>query len=51
MKIRDSLSPLGFVKDDIRVLIINKRKLSLIKEMEKASYDEALQKNEFEIYK
>jgi hypothetical protein len=51
MKIRDSLSPLSFVKDDIRVLIINKRKLSLIKEMEKAAYDEALQKNEFEIYK
>ncbi|MDQ3050329.1 MAG: hypothetical protein M3Q95_05535 [Bacteroidota bacterium] len=51
MKIRESLSPLSFVKDDIRVLIINKRKLSLIKEMEKASYDEALQKNEFEIYK
>jgi len=51
MKIRESLSPLGFVKDDIRVLIINKRKLSLIKEMEKAAYDEALQKNEFEIYK
>ncbi len=51
MKIKESLSPLSFVKDDIRVLIINKRKLSLIKEMEKASYDEALQKNEFEIYK
>jgi hypothetical protein len=51
MKIRESLSPLAFVRDDIRVLIINKRKLSLIKEMEKASYDEALQKNEFEIYK
>lgn len=50
MKIRESLSPLGFVKDDIRVLIINKRKLSLIKEMEKAAYDEALQKNEFQIY-
>lgn len=51
MKIRESLSPLSFVKDDIRVLIINKRKLSLIKEMEKAAYEEALQKNEFEIYK
>jgi|SRR5688572_12059480 len=50
MKIRESLSPLSFVQDDIRVLIINKRKLSLIQEMEKAAYDEALQKNEFEIY-
>ena len=51
MKIRESLSPMSFVQDDIRVLIINKRKLSLIKEMEKAAYEEALQKNEFEIYK
>jgi len=50
MKIRESLSPLSFVKDDIRVLIINKRKLDLIRQMEKAIYDEALEKNEFEIY-
>ncbi len=50
MKIRESLSPLSFVKDDIRVLVINKRKLSLIKEMEKAAYDEAVKKNEIEIY-
>ncbi|HMT28571.1 MAG TPA: peptidyl-prolyl cis-trans isomerase [Bacteroidia bacterium] len=50
MKIRESLSPLSFVSDDIRVLIINKRKLSLIQEMEKATYDEAQKKNEFEIY-
>ncbi len=50
MMIRDSMSPLSFVKDDIRVLIINKRKLSLIQEMEKAAYEEALKKNEFEIF-
>lgn len=50
MMIRDSMSPLSFVKDDIRVLIVNKRKLSLIQEMEKAAYDEALRKNEFEIF-
>ena len=49
-KIRESQSPLSFVKDDIRVLIINKRKLDLIKKMEKAIYDEALQNNDFEIY-
>lgn len=50
MKIRESMSPLSFVKDDIRVLIINKRKLDLIREMEQSTYDEALKKNEFEIY-
>lgn len=50
MKIRESMSPLSFVKDDIRMLIINKRKLGLIREMEQSTYDEALKKNEFEIY-
>jgi hypothetical protein len=50
MKIRESLSPLSFVRDDIRVLIINKRKLDLIREMENTTYEEALRKNEFEIY-
>lgn len=49
-KIRESLSPLSFVRDDIRVLIINRRKLDLIREMEKSTYEEALEKNEFEIY-
>jgi hypothetical protein len=51
MKIRESLSPLSFVRDDIRNLIINKKKLSLIQEMEKSAYEEALKKNNFEIYK
>lgn len=50
MKIRESLSPLSFVREDIRNLIINKRKLELIKEMEKVAYDQALKNNEFEIY-
>jgi len=50
MKIRETISPLSFVKDDIRNLIINKRKLTLIKEMEQAAYDDAMKKNEFEIY-
>ena len=51
MKIRESLSPLSFVRDDIRNLIINKKKLELIKEMQKAAYEEELKKNDFEIYK
>jgi len=50
MKIRESQSPLSFVRDDIRNQILNTRKLELIKEMEQAVYDEALKKNEFEIY-
>ncbi len=49
-KIRESLSPLSFVSEDIRNLIINKRKLQLISEMERSAYDEALRNNDFEIY-
>jgi hypothetical protein len=50
MQIRESISPLSFVRDDIRNLILNKRKLELIREMEQAVYNEALKKNEIEIY-
>lgn len=49
-KIRESQSPLSFVEDDIRAMIINKKKLDLIREMEQSIYDEALKKNEFEIF-
>lgn len=48
--IKESLSPLSFEKDNIRALIINKRKLQLVQEMEKAAYEQALKNNEFEIY-
>jgi hypothetical protein len=49
-QIRESISPLGFVMEDIRNLIINKRKLELINEMERSAYDDALKNNDFEIY-
>lgn len=47
-KIKESLSPLSFERDNIRNLILNKRKLDLIKAMEKDAYDDALQKKEIE---
>ncbi|MEO8148695.1 MAG: hypothetical protein ABI723_13705 [Bacteroidia bacterium] len=50
-KIKESLSPLSFETDNIRNLIINKRKLELIHEMEKAAYQQALVNKDFEIYK
>ena len=49
-QIRESISPLGFVMEDIRNLIINKRKLELINEMERSAYEDALKNNDFEIY-
>jgi hypothetical protein len=49
-RIRDSISPLSFERDNIRNIIINKRKLTIIEQMRKQVYDEALRKNDFEIY-
>lgn len=47
-KIKESLSPLSFERENIRNLILNKRKLELISEMEKDAYQDALQKEEIE---
>jgi hypothetical protein len=49
-KIKESQSPLSFEKENIRNLIINKRKLDLINEMQKAAYENALKDNEVEIW-
>lgn len=49
-KISNELSPLEFIREDIENIIINKRKLELKRELEKAIYDEALINNSFEIY-
>jgi hypothetical protein len=49
-KIKESISPLSFEKDNIRELIINKKKLELIDEMEKSAFEDAMQKNEIKIY-
>ncbi|MFA0962031.1 peptidyl-prolyl cis-trans isomerase [Roseivirga sp. BDSF3-8] len=49
-KISDQTSPLEFVKDDIRNIIINKRKVALADQLERNIYEEAKDNNEFEIY-
>ncbi|HQV01214.1 MAG: hypothetical protein JNK61_05345 [Bacteroidia bacterium] len=49
-KYKDSISPIEFETDNIKNLIINKRKLGLIQEMEKAAYQKALNEKDFEIY-
>lgn len=49
-KIKNSPSPLSFEKENIRNIIINKRKLKLIDEMKNNVYQEAKDNKNFEIY-
>jgi len=49
--IKEGVSPLSFEQSNIRDMIINKRKLTLIENMRKDIYDNALQKKDFEVFK
>jgi hypothetical protein len=49
-KISDNVSPLDFVKEDIRNIILNKRKVELAKKLEDEVYENAAKQKEFEIY-
>lgn len=49
-KIKDDTSPLAFKHNDIRNIIVNKRKLLLVKKVRADIYNKALQNDEFEIY-
>ncbi len=49
-KIKDSLSPISFEKENIKNIILNQRKLKLIQEMEKKTYLEALNNKDFETF-
>ncbi len=49
-KIKNSVSPLSFEKNNIKNIIINKRKLQLIDQMKREVYNNALDKKDFEIF-
>lgn len=49
-RISDNQSPLEFVKEDIKNIIINKRKVQLAQELEEDLYENAKQNKQFEIY-
>lgn len=49
-KISDEISPLEYIREDIKNIIINKRKLTLKKELEEKIYNEAREENLFEVY-
>lgn len=50
-RISDNISPLEFVMDDIRTIILNKRKVALAKQLEDEIYNTAILEKEFEIIK
>lgn len=49
-RISDNISPLEFVKDDIRNIILNKRKVELAKKLEDEVYKSASDEKEFEVF-
>jgi hypothetical protein len=50
-RISDNISPLEFVRDDIRNIILNKRKVELAKKLEDEVYNKAVSEKEFEVYR
>jgi hypothetical protein len=50
-KIKSGTSPLAFERENIKSMILNQRKLQLLKEMEHDAYQEAMRKSTFEIYR
>lgn len=49
-KIKESVVPLSMLENDIRSIIINRRKLSLLQQLRNDIYDRALNNNYFETY-
>jgi len=50
-KISEEVSPLAFVREDIKNIIINKRKIALVKELENEIFEEAKQNEDYQIYR
>lgn len=49
-KISDNVSPLEFVKEDIKNIIINKRKVELARKLEEEVYEKAAENEDFEVF-
>jgi hypothetical protein len=49
-KISDNVSPVEFVKEDIRNIILNKRKVELARKLEDEVYENGSQRKNFEIF-
>jgi hypothetical protein len=49
-RLRSTLAPFEYVRDDIKRIIINSRRFEFIQSLENAIYNEALKENSFKIY-
>lgn len=49
-KIKDDVSPLPYVKQTVKSILLNRRKLDLIDKMEMDIFDDAYEKKDFEVY-
>lgn len=49
-KIKETVSPFNFQKDRIKSIILNKRKINLLNNLEENVYQNAVEKNQFIIY-
>ena len=49
-KLQDQTPPLEFVKDEIAKILLNKKRVQLVEELQKEIYNRALENNEFKIY-
>jgi hypothetical protein len=49
-RLRASLAPFEYVKDDIKRIILNTRRFEFIQSLENGIYNDALKKNSFKIY-
>lgn len=49
-KLQEQVPPLEFVRDEITKILINKRRIELVDQLQKEVYNRALEKNEFKIY-
>lgn len=49
-KMKEGISPLSLELENIRQIIINRRKISLIKNMRESLYNEAVRKGDFELF-
>ncbi|MGY6741859.1 MAG: peptidyl-prolyl cis-trans isomerase [Cecembia sp.] len=49
-KLQDQTPPLEFVRDEITKILLNKRRVQLVEELQKEIYNRALENNAFKIY-